>query len=472
MLRERARLFSEVAQFIDLLIIFLSFILAYYVREYFLVHWFVPIFPLKEYLWLLFVILPSWWILLRIHGFYDSRRAKSLTSTSWIIIKISLIVMVGIGAVIFLFKLHHISRALILTFVIINTFLLIAEQFILRSILRLIRKRGYNYRELLIAGTGKRAKELAKKVLTHRWWGFKIVGFVDRDPKMVGKEILGIKVIGTLDDIPRLIKEEVIDEVIFSIPRSWLSEIEKLIYACEEVGVKTKLAADFFNPLIARSYLDDLDGVPLLTFSTTPQKAGQLLLKQTFDTIASFLLLILLAPLFLIMSIAIKISSSGPVFFKQKRYGLNGRKFSLYKFRSMVADADKMKTRLEKFNEADSPVFKIKNDPRITPIGKFIRKTSIDELPQLLNVLKGDMSLVGSRPPLPSEVEKYKRHQLRRLSMKPGITCTWQVNGRNNIDFDTWMKMDLDYIDNWSLGLDFRILLKTIPAILFSRGAM
>jgi exopolysaccharide biosynthesis polyprenyl glycosylphosphotransferase len=353
-----------------------------------------------------------------------------------------------------------------------STLLLIAEQFIIRFTLRVARKRRYNYRELLIVGTRRRATEIAQKIMKHEEWGLRIVGFVGKDPGMTGKEILGIKVIGTLNDIPNLIKEKVIDEVIFSIPKSWLGDLEPSIYACEKVGVKVKLTVNFFNPLIARYYLDDLDGIPLLTFSTTPQKAGQLLIKQIFDTIVSFLLLVLLLPLFLIVAPAIKISSPGPVFFKQRRCGLNRREFTFYKFRSMVADAEKIKTQLEKFNEADGPVFKIKNDPRITPIGKFIRKASIDELPQLFNVLKGDMSLVGPRPPLPSEVKKYERQQQRRLSMKPGITCSWQISGRSKVDFNTWMKMDLEYIDNWSLGLDFKILLKTIPAVLFGKGAM
>jgi exopolysaccharide biosynthesis polyprenyl glycosylphosphotransferase len=308
--------------------------------------------------------------------------------------------------------------------------------------------------------------------MKYKEWGLKISGFVGNDPEMVGGEILGIKVIGTLNDIPKLIKEKVIDEVIFSVPKSWLGDLEPSIYACEEAGINVKLTLNFFDPLIARYSLDDLDGIPLLAFSTTPRNAGQLLIKQIFDTTVSFLLLILLAPLFLIVALIIKISSPGPVFFKQRRCGLNRREFTLYKFRSMVADAEKIKTQLEKFNEADGLVFKIKNDPRITPIGKFIRKTSIDELPQVFNVLKGDMSLVGPRPPLPSEVKKYERQQQRRLSMKPGITCIWQTSGRNKVNFDTWIKMDLEYIDNWSLGLDFKILLKTIPAVLFGKGAM
>ena len=475
MLKEQAKLIDKIAQFINLAIIFFSFILAYYVRDHFLtlfIDRFSPLFPLDRYLWLLLIILPLWGILLRLQGFYDPLRTKSLASPSWIIIKTAFMGTLGIGVLIFIFKLQYISRALIFIFVIMSTLLLIAEQFIIRFTLRVARKRRYNYRELLIVGTRRRATEIAQKIMKHEEWGLRIVGFVDKDPGMAGKKILGIKVIGTLNDIPNLIKEKVIDEVIFSVPKSWLGDLEPSIYACEEAGINVKLTLNFFDPLIARYSLGDLDGIPLLAFSTTPRKAGQLLIKQIFDTMVSFLLLVLLLPLLLIVALAIKISSAGPVFFKQRRCGLNRREFTLYKFRSMVADAEKIKTQLEKFNEADGLVFKIKNDPRITPIGKFLRKTSIDELPQLLNVLKGDMSLVGPRPPLPSEVKKYERQQQRRLSMKPGITCIWQTSGRSKVNFNIWMKMDLEYIDNWSLGLDLKILLKTIPAVLFGKGAM
>lgn len=472
MLKEQAKLVTKITQFIDLVIISLSFILAYCVRGYLLTHSLhgtSPLFPLDRYLWLLLVITPLWWILLRLQGFYDPLRTKSFASTSWIIIKTALMVILGIGSFIFSFKFQYISRMLIFIFVIISTLLLIAEQFLLR----VTRKRRNNYREVLIVGTRRRATETAQKIMKFKEeWGLRIVGFVDNDPGMVGKEMLGIKVIGTLNDIPKLIKEAVIDEVIFSVPKSWLGDLEPSIYACEEAGINVRLTLNFFNPLIARYSLGDLDGIPLLVFSTTPQKVGQLLIKRIFDAIVSFFLLVSLSPLLLIVALAIKISSPGPVFFQQRRCSLNGREFTLYKFRSMVVGAEKIKPQLEKFNEADGLVFKIKNDPRITPIGKFIRKASIDELPQLFNVLKGDMSLVGPRPPLPSEVKKYERQQQRRLSMKPGITCIWQTNGRSTVNFDAWVKMDLEYIDNWSLGLDFKILFKTIPAVLFGKGAM
>ena len=255
------------------------------------------------------------------------------------------------------------------------------------------------------------------------------------------------------------------------MPRKWITKIEKSLFACEIQGVKAHIAADFFNMNIAHCISSDIEGIPLLGFNTTGGEEWQLLLKRMFDIIISILLLIILSPLFLIIAVFIKSFSQGPVIFRQVRRGLNGRKFVMYKFRTMIDGAEHKQNELKVFNEMDGPVFKMHNDPRVTRFGVFLRRSSLDELPQLFNVFKGDMSLVGPRPPLPSEIEKYEIWQRRRLSMKPGITCLWQANGRNNVDFDKWMKMDLEYIDNWSIGLDFKIMLKTIPAVLLSVGA-
>ena len=211
--------------------------------------------------------------------------------------------------------------------------------------------------------------------------------------------------------------------------------------------------------------------LPLIGMRRTPTSEGALLLKRGLDLLGGTIGLLMISPIFIVTAILIKVTDPGPIFFSQVRVGRNGRRFKMHKFRSMVVDAEKRKKELMKLNEMDGPVFKIKRDPRITPIGRFIRKTSIDELPQLINVLVGDMSLVGPRPPLPDEVDQYKDWQRRRLSVKPGITGLWQVSGRNQIDFDEWMELDLTYIDNWSIWLDIRILLKTIPVVLFSKGA-
>ncbi|HZN54297.1 MAG TPA: sugar transferase, partial [Candidatus Polarisedimenticolaceae bacterium] len=221
----------------------------------------------------------------------------------------------------------------------------------------------------------------------------------------------------------------------------------------------------------ARMYQTDLDGTPMLTVSATPRQPVALLVKRMTDLVASAGALVLLSPLYAVVAVLVRATSPGPVFFRQTRVGLNGRTFTLYKFRSMVHDAEAGRAALAGRNEMSGPVFKIKDDPRITPVGRWIRRFSIDELPQFWNVLRGDMSLVGPRPPIPEEVKKYERWQRRRLSMKPGITCLWQVSGRNGIDFEDWMKLDLAYIDTWSLRLDVQILLRTVPVVLTARGA-
>ncbi|HQG45873.1 MAG TPA: sugar transferase, partial [bacterium] len=286
-----------------------------------------------------------------------------------------------------------------------------------------------------------------------------------------GKEVDGYRVIGRIQDIPFIVKRVVIDRVIFVVPRLWLHRIEEAILSCEELGISTSIALDLFNIHIARTRQTDFNGFPLLEFETFHAKEWQLFIKRIMDLAIASVSLAIFSPVLLLVAVLIKLTSKGPVLFKQTRIGLNGRKFTLYKFRSMVEDAEARKKDLLQQNEMDGPVFKIKRDPRITTIGWIIRKTSIDELPQLFNVLMGDMSVVGPRPPLICEVEDYKVWQRRRLSLKPGITCIWQVSGRNKIGFDKWMKMDLEYIDTWSLWLDVKILFKTFFVVLTGYGA-
>ena len=249
--------------------------------------------------------------------------------------------------------------------------------------------------------------------------------------------------------------------------------MEYVIRACELEGVEVWLIADFFSTQISRTSLDELVGRPLLIFRTTPEASWHGLAKQLLDFVGAFILLVLLSPVFLLVAFAIKVASPGPVFFTQKRSGLNGAPFTLFKFRTMVTNAEQFKQELEAMNEMTGPVFKVTNDPRVTSIGKFLRKWSLDELPQLFNVLRGEMSLVGPRPLPVDEVRRFDNlaHR-RRLSVKPGLTCLWQISGRNQItDFREWVRLDLQYIDNWTIWLDLRILLLTIPAVLRGTGA-
>jgi exopolysaccharide biosynthesis polyprenyl glycosylphosphotransferase len=274
-------------------------------------------------------------------------------------------------------------------------------------------------------------------------------------------------------ELESLIAQEPVDEVFIALPRDKYGElIETIVHLCEEQGIIVRLQAEMFKLNTARSHVDDLDGMPIVTIRSGPPDSWQLLVKRLFDIGGSALLLLLLTPMFAVVALLIKLTSRGPIFFKQKRVGFNRRYFLLLKFRTMMHDAEQQQHILEPFNEKDGPVFKIKNDPRITAVGKFLRRFSIDELPQLLNVLKGDMSLVGPRPMSLRDVQRIDiRWHKRRFSVKPGITCLWQVNGRSDVSFDYWVRMDLEYIDRWSLGLDMKILIKTIPAVLRGAGA-
>jgi exopolysaccharide biosynthesis polyprenyl glycosylphosphotransferase len=328
------------------------------------------------------------------------------------------------------------------------------------------------FRRVIIVGTGKRTKKFIKLIESNPDWSIKIIGLLDLDSSKKGEMIYDHEVIGTLDDVPDIINTNVVDEIIFIVPRTWLNKIEDALLYCEAAGLKVNIAVNLFDLKFSKAKQTDLQGFPLLVFERTPEKLGLIFLKRLFDFVASGVALALLVPVFAAIAILIKLTSKGPVLFHQLRCGLYGRKFKFYKFRTMIIDAESKLKDLIKYNEMDGPVFKMTNDPRVTKIGKWLRKFSIDELPQLWNVFKGDMSLVGPRPPLPKEVENYDNWQRRKLSMRPGITCLWQAGGRNEIvDFKEWMRLDLEYIDNWSFWLDFKILFRTIPTVIFARGA-
>jgi exopolysaccharide biosynthesis polyprenyl glycosylphosphotransferase len=282
--------------------------------------------------------------------------------------------------------------------------------------------------------------------------------------------MVGLPVIAELASI---LSQEAIDEVFITLPRDKYRDlIESIVSLCEEQGIIVRLQTDLFNLRFARWQVDELNGMPVVTIRSGPSDGWQLLAKRLLDICGSVVLLLVTAPIFVVVALLIKVESPGPVFFRQERIGLNKRRFRVFKFRTMVNDAESQQPLFEHLNEADGPVFKIKADPRITRIGKFLRRYSIDELPQFLNVLKGEMSLVGPRPLPVRDVTRIDRQwHKRRHSVKPGVTCLWQVNGRSNISFDYWVRMDLEYIDKWSLGLDIKILAKTISAVLKGSGA-
>jgi exopolysaccharide biosynthesis polyprenyl glycosylphosphotransferase len=273
-----------------------------------------------------------------------------------------------------------------------------------------------------------------------------------------------------LSRLRELLRRRVIDEIIFAVDSRRLGEMEEVFLLCDEDGVRTRVVVDFFPHVNSEVYLDRLGDTPLLTFSAAPHDEIRLLLKRVMDVLLATAALALLSPIMFLIALLIRLTTPGPAIFRQVRCGLNGRRFVFYKFRSMCDNAEELKSSLMYLNRK-STAFKIPNDPRLTAIGGFLRKFSIDEWPQLWNVVRGDMSLVGPRPAVPEEVELYQTWQRRRLRMRPGLTCLWALAGRDKLDFDTWMKMDMQYIDTWSLTLDWNILLRTIPRVLTGRGA-
>jgi exopolysaccharide biosynthesis polyprenyl glycosylphosphotransferase len=329
-----------------------------------------------------------------------------------------------------------------------------------------------NHLRVLIVGSGRRARLLADQLPESSEWGVHIVGYLDPKGESAGRRATD-EILGHVDEISKVLRDNVVDDVIVAVPRSMLGDVQTIIDSCQEEGVRLRFMADFYDFEAARTQLHLVSGIPLLSFEPVAQEYNALLIKRIFDLVITLAALPVLVPFFLIVGIVIRIDSKGPVIFTQERVGLHKRKFRMYKFRSMVQDAEVKMKEVEHLNEADGPNFKIRNDPRITRIGRFIRKTSIDELPQLFNVLSGDMSLVGPRPMSVRDVNLFdKGVQRRRFSVRPGITCLWQVSGRSDLSFDDWLKLDLQYIDSWSFALDVKILLKTIPVVLTSSGAV
>lgn len=337
----------------------------------------------------------------------------------------------------------------------------------------LLRQRGFNARHVLVVGANERIARLLAIIEEHAQFGYNIIGVVDDDAeRMSYLERFNVPYLGKLDDMEGILAERVVDEVHVGLPvRSCYETIQELADLCLGVGVSMRMVADLFPLQLATSRVHSLEGVPMLSLTMVSENTTQLAMKRLVDFVGALSLLIVLSPLLLTVAVLIKLTSSGPVFFRQERVGRNQRKFQMIKFRSMVVDAEARKAELTRKNEVDGPIFKIKNDPRVTKVGRFIRKYSIDELPQLFNVLKGEMSLVGPRPHPTQEVEQYTWHHRRRLSVKPGMTGLAQVSGRSELRWDACVDLDLTYIDTWSLATDIWILFRTCKVVATGEGA-
>ena len=335
-----------------------------------------------------------------------------------------------------------------------------------------LRRAAGTVTSVVVVGSGARAIELARDIEASERHGLKLVALIDCDRESESEVTLRRPYpVYALAELPHLLTEQPVDEVTFTVPVERLREMRDVIALCDEHGVTTRVVADFFPHEHSRVHFDRFGDLPMLTFSITPASDLQLFVKRVSDALLASAGLIALGVPMLAVAVLVKSTSRGPVLFRQQRCGLNGRLFTCYKFRSMVADAESKQRGLEHLNEKDGPAFKISDDPRLTPIGGFLRRFSIDEWPQFWNVLKGDMSIIGPRPAVPSEVSQYKIWQRRRLRMRPGLTCLWAIRGRDGLDFDEWMQMDLEYIDRWSLLLDLQVLARTIPVVLAGKGA-
>jgi exopolysaccharide biosynthesis polyprenyl glycosylphosphotransferase len=430
-----------------------------------------PLYPVANYLWIVPATVGIWLGVGLALGIYRDIRDEEFSRLFLDPIKVALVATTLLFAITFAFKLVYISRLLLGFYAL--------SDFVLMVLFRLVARRLSvgEFRHFLLVGTTPEAMDIARTLEAGEHRGLRLVGFARVEPgpaEQVPPEASGLRrayPLCNLSQLPELLRRAVIDEVVFAVGKDDLEKLEETFLRCEEEGVKTRLVLSFFPHVISKVSLERLRDTPLLTFSTTPEDETLLLLKRVLDFLMAFVLLVVLSPLLLVLAALIKLTSKGPVLFRQTRCGLGGRKFTLLKFRSMHPDADLRREELEALNEMDGPVFKIRDDPRCTAVGRFMRKFSLDELPQLVNVLKGEMSFVGPRPPLPEEVDRYEPWQRRRLRMQPGLTCLWALEGRSKLSFRRWMELDLQYIDNWSPALDLKIFLRTIPVVLLGRGA-
>lgn len=430
--------------------------------------------PETLYFRTLILILLTWTVLLLLSPRAYQYRVKT---AGFLALQVLQIVAVGTSVLILLFFVfgHPAqNRATAGIFAVFDFILLFASRLALLKTLEHFRRKGYNYLRILVVGSTERAEPVFERALQHPQWGIKPIGFVDWDKPKWLWGYRPLPLVGLYEHLPVILTNGHIDAVLFSDLPPALEKIRQSAEVCRKAGVTSYLLAEAVAPDAEnRAASEGLSflGRPVIQLSGPLSLPHGIAVKYTFDRLFAAFALALLSPLIFITVAWIKTTSPGPVFYKQLRVGQNGRRFWMYKFRTMVAEADQMKKELLPHNEMSGPVFKMTNDPRITKVGRFLRKTSLDELPQFFNVLLGEMSLVGPRPPLPEEVFHYRLEHRRRLSVRPGITCLWQVSGRSNVDFEDWMKLDLAYIDGWSFWQDLKILFRTVPAVLTANGA-
>jgi exopolysaccharide biosynthesis polyprenyl glycosylphosphotransferase len=465
MLRRDRLIRMQIQELVDACIFALAFWLSYVLRSNPDI---IDLFNLQAvdlsdryaYVWLYLLLIPAAPMILEAQGFYNRPILCSRATTAWILFKSCVLTTLCLVLILFLFRID-VARFVIIWFGCISFGLVFIKEEIWMMVMQSRIIQPQYRRRFILIGTREETVRMAGELKSKPHTGIDVQAQVDLNETPVRRLV-------------EMLHEHSVNGVILNANRACLERLEEAIRACELEGVEAWLVADFFKPQISRTSLDDFLGRPILVFRSAPDASWQGVLKQVIDTVGAFVALLILGPLVLLpVALVVKLTSHGPVFFKQQRSGLNGRPFTLYKFRTMVTNAEQLQHELAAMNEMSGPVFKVTNDPRITPIGRWLRKFSIDEFPQLYNVLRGEMSLVGPRPLPVDEVKRFNdmAHR-RRLSVKPGLTCLWQISGRNNVkDFKDWVRLDLEYIDHWSIWLDLKILCLTIPVVLVGTGA-
>jgi len=454
MLKQQARLLTRIAIAIDQLIILCAFLLAYYLRRPFLAN---P--ELNNYVWFLLLVLPVWFGALYFSRLYESLRTRTGWSLLTSLLKAYLIAGCITAAAIFFFDPHAFSRLLYIWFMALSFAGIVSGKLLVRAVLAFLRRRGMNTRSILLVGDGIKADEMAALIRQHADWGLVLAGVLRQNDN--------------LEPVVQFCKETPVDEVVFCMPASAMNCIEKYVARLDQLGITSRMVLDLVDFPAHRQELTLFhDSLPMLTFYAKAFSAPQLLAKRCLDIVGALVGLLITALMLPFVALATKLESPGPIFFGQLRLGEQGRPFRCWKFRSMYADAEQRKQDLMARNEMNGQMFKIKDDPRVTRVGRFIRKTSIDEFPQFWNVLRGEMSLVGTRPPTPDEVSNYEDWHRKRISIRPGITGLWQVSGRSQIqNFDEVAKLDIRYVENWSIWLDIKILFQTVWVVTLGRGA-
>jgi exopolysaccharide biosynthesis polyprenyl glycosylphosphotransferase len=410
----------------------------------------------------------AWVAMLAVHGLYRLQARLSLREEFVDILRATVVLALATLSALFVLRLPDVSRLFLLLLFVSQPILTLAFRASLRIFFASIRSRGLNSRYVLIIGTGSEANAFANRIERHPELGLRVMGHLSaagEAPSSATRPVLG-----DLEALETILHNEVVDEVAVCLPIHLWSLVEPITRLCEEEGKIVRVPLDVTGSVFAGGRVEEFDGVPILSVLYGPDRVLGLAAKRAVDIVVSLVALIMLSPLLLVIAVALRIVEGPPVFFRQVRVGLHGRPFTVLKFRSMVPEAEDLYPELERLSEVRGPAFKIANDPRITRLGRFLRRTSLDELPQLWNVLRGEMSVVGPRPAPPREVVAYSIWHRRRLSMKPGLTGLWQIEARHDEDFDRRASLDLAYIDRWSLWLDLKIMLRTVPAVLLAQG--